>query len=211
MLMTYTGTCGSGKSYHSVKEIIYRLKRGGVVITNLELDIENIVKYHKKITADDLAERLIILDNEDITPRILFEYAMNFKDNKQKILLLIDEAADMFNTREWNKADRKSWNKFFRMHRHLHYDVVLVAQHRKMIDKQVQWLFDVDVQHRNLKEFGFIGTLLFVFLPKLFLCVTVYAPLKTKSGSKWVWLQKKYYKCYDTFTLANYQGVDFFD
>lgn len=211
MLYTYTGTCGSGKSYHATKEIIWRLKRGGVVVTNLELDKEKILKYHaKKLDKAVLDEKLIILKNEDITPRKLYEIAVQFYGNKSKNLLLIDEAADMFNSREWARSDRGSWNKFFRMHRHLYYDVILVSQSRKMLDKQIQYLFDTDVQHRNISEYGFMGTLCAIFLPKLFVAVGVYVPLKTKSFSNSVWLQKKYYDCYDTFTLKNYVDVDFF-
>ncbi len=210
MLMTYTGTCGSGKSYHATHEIIFHLKRGGVVVTNLELDRDKILKYHKKLTKEILDEKLIIVPNEMITPQFLYEISVKFIGSKIKHLLLIDEAADMFNSRDWAKADRKSWNKFFRMHRHLLYDVVLVTQHRKMIDKQVQYLFDVDVQHRNIKEYGIIGALCSIFLPKLFVCVGVYVPLKTRSFSNSVWLLKKYYDCYDTFTLSNYVDVDFF-
>ena len=156
MLYTYTGTCGSGKSYHSTKEIIWRLKHGGVVVTNLELDRDKILKYHsKKLSKELLDERLIILTNEQITPRKLYEIAVQFYENKSKNLLLIDEAADMFNSREWSRSDRGSWNKFFRMHRHLYYDVILVSQSRKMLDKQIQYLFDTDVQHRNISELFF--------------------------------------------------------
>lgn len=56
MLETYSGTPGSGKSYHIVKEMIWHLKRGGVVVTNLELDIKAILKYHNSLTKKDLDE-----------------------------------------------------------------------------------------------------------------------------------------------------------
>lgn len=211
MLYTYTGTCGSGKSYHATKEIIWHLKHGGVVVTNLELDVNKILKYHsKKLSEPILKDRLIILRNCDITPRRLYEIAVQHYENKVKSLLVIDEAADMFNSRDWQKSDRESWNKFFRMHRHLYYDVILVTQSRKMLDKQIQFLFDTDVQHRNISEYGFIGTLCGVFLPKLFVAVGVYVPLNTKSFANSVWLLKRYYDCYDTFTLKNYVDVDFF-
>lgn len=210
MLYTYTGTCGSGKSYHATKEIIWRLNHNNLVVTNLELDINKLLKYHKKLSREQLEKNLVILPNDKITPRALYEIAINNYKRVKKFLLLIDEAADMFNTREWNKADRMGWLKFFRMHRHLFYDVILVAQSRKMIDKQIAYLFDTDVQHRNISEYGFLGTLCAVFLPKLFVAVGVYVPLKTKSFAQSVWLKKKYYDCYDTFTLKNYQDVDFF-
>lgn len=211
MLYTYSGTCGSGKSYHACKDIIYKLKHGAVVVTNLELDRQKLKKYHgKHLTDEILNEHLIILPNEQITPRRLYEIAVKFYGNKNKNFLVIDEAADMFNTREWNRGDRTGWNKFFRMHRHLYYDVVLISQSRKMLDKQIQYLFDTDVQHRNLSEYGIFGMLCSLFLPKLFMAVGVYVPLKAKSFSNGVWLKKKYYDCYDTFTLKNYVDVDFF-
>ena len=210
MLYTYSGTCGSGKSYHAVQEIIHYLKNGGSVVTNIELDREKILYYHKKLTPEILDNHLIIVPNEKITPKFLYQVAVDNYGNKYKNLLLIDEAADLFNSRDWAKADRASWNKFFRMHRHLFYNVILVSQSRKMLDKQIQYLFDTDVQHRNISEYGFLGTLCALFLPKLFVAVGVYVPLKTKSFSNFVWLRKKYYNLYDTFTLKNYVDVDFF-
>ena len=210
MLYTYSGTCGSGKSYHAVKDIIFCLKRGGAVVTNLELDKQKILQYHKKIDKKTLDDKLLIVPNEKITPKFLYQVAVDNYGSKTKNLLIIDEAADMFNSRDWSKADRSSWNKFFRMHRHLFYNVILVSQSRKMLDKQIQYLFDVDVQHRNISEYGFIGALLSIFLPKLFIAVSVYVPIKARSSSNFVWLLKKYYSLYDTFTLKNYVDVDFF-
>ena len=203
MLQTYTGTPGSGKSYHIVDDMISHLKIGGVVVTNLELDLKNILKYHPKLTQKDLDERLIILPNECITPKLLYNLSFQHKNNPYARLLVIDEAGDLFNTREWNNSNRPAWLKFFRMHRHLRYNCILVSQHRKMLDKQIQWLFDVDVQHRNIKEFGFFGWFLHLIFPKLFVAVSVYVPLNAKSNSQAVWLKKKYYSCYDTYTLDN--------
>lgn len=209
MLQTYTGTPGSGKSYHIVLDMINHIKIGGIVVTNLELDIKNILKYHPKITQKDLDERLIILPNSSITPKLLFNISLQNINNQYARLLVIDEAGDLFNTREWNNANRPGWLKFFRMHRHLRYNCILVSQHRKMLDKQIQWLFDTDVQHRNIKEYGFLGWLLHLLFPKLFISVSVYVPINAKSGSTFVWLKKKYYDCYDTYTLDSISGGEF--
>lgn len=209
MLKTYSGTPGSGKSYHIVKDMITHLKRGGIVVTNLELDLDNVLKYHPKLTQHDLDERLIILPNSMITPQYLFNISLKNKDNPYYRLLVIDEAGDLFNTREWNNANRPAWLKFFRMHRHLMYNCILVSQHRKMLDKQIQWLFDTDVQHRNLKEYGFLGFMLHLLIPRLFIAVNVYVPINAKSGSEFVLLQDKYSSCYDTYTLENIKEGDF--
>ncbi len=209
MLETYSGTPGSGKSYHIVKEMIWHLKRGGVVVTNLELDIKAILKYHNSLTKKDLDERLIILPNSSITPQLLFNITFQHKNNEFARLLVIDEAGDLFNTREWNNANRPAWLKFFRMHRHLRYNCILVSQHRKMLDKQIQWLFDTDVQHRNIREYGFLGWFLNLIFPRLFVAVSVYVPLNAKSGSNFVWLKDKYANCYDTYTLDNIKEGDF--
>lgn len=209
MLQTYSGTPGSGKSYHIVKDMIWHIKRGGVVVTNLDLDINAILKYHKSLSKNDLDERLIILPNSSITPQLLFNITLQHKNNPYARLLVIDEAGDLFNTREWNNANRPAWLKFFRMHRHLQYNCILVSQHRKMLDKQIQWLFDTDVQHRNIREYGFLGWFLHLIFPRLFIAVSVYVPLNSKSGSTWVWLKDKYANCYDTYTLDNIKAGDF--
>ena len=91
MLQTYTGTPGSGKSYHIVDDMISHLKIGGVVVTNLELDLKNILKYHPKLTQKDLDERLIILPNELITPKLLYNLSFQHKNNPYGCLLLMKQ------------------------------------------------------------------------------------------------------------------------
>ena len=107
----------------------------------------------------------------------------------------------MFNARDWNKADRSGWNKFFQVHRHLGYDVILIAQFDRMIDRQIRSLIEYEYIHRKVTNMGWRGILLslLMFSPKLFVSVKVWYPMKEKVGSEFFKAKKKYYRLYDTY------------
>lgn len=203
MLYTYTGTPGSGKSYHATLEIIEHIKKGGYVITNILLKADKVIDLFN-VPEDNFNEFYVYLNNEDITPTFLCDFAKTHIVDNLVTLLIIDEAADMFNTREWKNADRMRWIKFFRMHRHLYYNVLLITQSRKMLDKQILWLFDSERNYRKIKEFGgIIGDILGILCPNLNVWVDIYVPLRTKKASKFFILKNDVFECYDSFGIED--------
>ena len=49
MISCYTGTCGSGKTYHAVQKILEKLKRGGYAIGNIELNLAEKYAGHYRL------------------------------------------------------------------------------------------------------------------------------------------------------------------
>ena len=163
MIYLYSGTPGSGKSYHAVVDIVKKLGRRDKnrVIANFPL-------AGKKIT-----DRFEYWDNSDITISRLTEYAR--KHHKLGVegqcLIVIDEAQCIFNSRDWNGKgivhsalkkqpdSRMDWIKFFSQHRKFGFNVILIAQSDKMLDKQIRSLIEYDVKHIKMNN-GF-----FFFLP----------------------------------------------
>ena len=176
----YSGTPGSGKSLHAAKTIIEWFHKGKPVITNFELDTS---KYSKAIHRS--------IDDDELTPDFLIQYSREYfqgrkltKKDEDTILLVIDECQLIFNSRDYQKKDRKSWIKLFSTHRHLGYHVILIAQMDKMLDKQIRGLIEYEYIHRKLSNFGKAGKLLTVALAgEMFTSVQMWYPLKLKIGT----------------------------
>ena len=130
MIYLYSGTPGSGKSLHQARDIYHILQRGGVCIANFDIDVQKIPKCKGQF---------IYLDNEHLTPQILIKFAkVYFNDHRfyeGRIKLYIDECQLLFNAREWQASGRKDWLSFFTQHRKYGYDIFLVAQFDRMIQK----------------------------------------------------------------------------
>lgn len=192
----YSGTPGSGKSLHAAKTIIEWFHKGKPVITNFELDLAKI--------PDALHS---CVDDDDLTPDYLVNFSQSYfadrkigKKDEDTILLVIDECQLMFNSREYQKKDRKIWIKFFTQHRKLGYRVILIAQMDKMLDKQIRGVIEYEFIHRKLSNFGKAGKLLTVLLAgETFTAVQMWYPLKLKIGTAMFRAKKKYFKIYDSY------------
>lgn len=152
MITLYSGTPGSGKSFHAAKDIITRFKRGGGLIANFPVKVPDGIKPKKEL-------RVSYWDNSEITPQRLAAYAL--KHHKIGVegqtLLIVDEAQVIYNCREFGAKDRMDWVKFFSQHRKLGFDVLLIAQNDRMLDRQIRTLIEDEVKHRKLNNFGFGG------------------------------------------------------
>lgn len=148
---------------------------------------------------------------DKLTPAYLIKFAQEHikKTGKVKegsILLVIDECQRMFNARDWGQKGRQDWLSFFTLHRHLGYDIILIAQFDRMLDRQIRALIEYEYIHRKVSNFGWKGKLLSCLaFGNLFVTVKVWYPMKEKVGSEWFRAKKRYYGLYDTF--ATFDGV----
>lgn len=198
MIILYSGTPGSGKSLHVADMILKRDRIGLYTICNFE--VNNDLLIHP--------DRFFYIDNLNLSPDLLFSFSIDyFKEHKFRegsILLILDEAQLLFNVREWNKSGRSDWIHFFTQHRKVGYDVILIAQFDKMIDKQVRSLFEYEYIHRKVSNFGWKGKLLSIWSGnRLFICVKMWYPMRTKVGSERFHYKKKLGLLYDTLGLFN--------
>lgn len=152
----YTGTPGSGKSFHAAKDIERRLKRGGGLICNFPVN-EGFVKKRKA--------HVEYWDNSELTAERLVAYALeHHKIGKEgQTLVVIDECQIIFNCRDFGRKDRNAWVTFFSQHRKLGFNVLLITQSDRMLDKQIRSLVEDEVKHRKLNNYGFGGMFLTLF------------------------------------------------
>ena len=196
MIYLYSGTPGSYKSYHAVKESIWWLKHGFNVIANFPITYDKVIK--KPLKGD-----FSYVPTNELTVDYLIEYAVNHHkpDRKAQTLVVIDEASIKFNSREFGKHDRLDWINFFANHRHFNFDVILITQSDIMIDKQIRHLIEHEYKHRALSNFRWLGRLLGFVLRGLHLYVDIWYPMQMTDKTKWCLFNKKVADCYDTMGM----------
>jgi zona occludens toxin (predicted ATPase) len=199
MISLYSGTPGSGKSLHAASIIFWMLKRGRPVVCNFPVNVSKISKKPEKINFFEL-------NNDEMTPEWLITFSKVYfwsvggPVKEGSITLIIDECQLLFNAREWQKTGRSEWLSFFTQHRKYGYNIILVAQFDRMIDRQIRSLIEYEYVHRKVSNFGVGGFFLNLFAGgKLFVAVKIWYPLNEKIGSEFFRAKKKYYSLYNIF------------
>lgn len=205
MIWLYTGTPGSGKSVHVAKDIYWKLLKPDWVFANFEINFDYFYKKGKNRQCGIFIER----PNYKLNPKWFVEFSkLYFKKDKRgriieaQALLVIDECQLMFNSRDWQSTkDRMDWISFFTQHRKLGYNVILITQHDRLIDRQIRALVEYEVLHRKLNNFKFIGKLVGRLLGgSAFIAITTWYGAKQKVSSE-VFGGKKYYEFYDSYKM----------
>ncbi len=193
MIRLYSGTPGSGKSLHNARDVINRSRFGKPVIGNFECDLS---KYKKA--------NYTYVPNHEITPKYLIAYSRTFFAGKKikegAILLVLDECQLLFNARDWQQKGRNDWLSFFTQHRKFGYDITLIAQFDRMIDRQIRSLVEYEYIHRKMSNFGIAGKIMSLLLGgNTFIAVQMWYPLKLKVGSELFHARKSLYSIYDSY------------
>lgn len=197
MIYLYSGTPGSGKSLDMARLIYYK-SENHPVICNFPVHLPTKRKQ----------KNFHLVFDEDLCPEDLVRFALDYFNGKpikeEQILLCIDEAQILFNTREWSRKDRKGWLHFFSMHRHYGYMIVLACQMDGMLDKQIRGLIETEVKHRKVNNMGWMGVFLRILKasPVLFLKIHIYYPIKEKTRSEFFRYSKKFATIYDTYDTS---------
>lgn len=196
MIRFYSGTPGSGKSYHVACDILDWLVAGKRVVANFPI---NGKAYFKRAPRGEY----YYCSNQDLTVQRLkdFAYAKHEPFRERQTLLVIDECSILFNPRSWKDADRMSWLAFFSQHRKLGYEVILISQADIMVDKQIRTLIEEEHKHRAVKNYKFFGWFVDKVFGGLFLDIVYWYPCKLKISSRFIKFQLRKARIYDTFKI----------
>lgn len=207
MITLYEGVPGSGKSLYSAGQILEQLSLGHLVIVNYPFRVPNRKKYKRGA--------LVVVDNADLTPQLLvrwsalwLKFRRSGKPKEHQIFLVIDEAGQVFNPREWQSTGRKDWLSFFAQHRKLMYDVLLIAQQDIQIDNQIRGCIDVSERFADIRKFfpdrGW-------YLPPVFMHHSRIYQVKdrkaSRCGSGFFIVRPSWVRCYDTYAIFNTTGA----
>jgi zona occludens toxin len=192
----YSGTPGSGKSLHQARDIWYRGQNGKPVIVNFDVNT----------TSFKHPECIHTVYNDDLTPDYLERFSRAYfaehSFREGAIKLYIDESQLLFNAREWNSRGRKDWLRFFTQHRKYGYDVILVAQYDRMLDRQIRALIEYEYIHRKITNVGVWGWVFFLAsFGGRFLCVKQWYPQSERVGREFIRPFKRYTSIYNTYAL----------
>lgn len=185
----YTGTPGSAKSLDAAREILVTLKHGRRnIITNFDINS----KYKTK--------KFFYLPNNCIDPQFLMNFSTAYhKPGKEnQTLLVLDECQYFFNPREFSRSDRLPWINFFTQHRKLGYEIILITQFDRLLDRQIRCLVEYEFKHRKVNNFGPIGAL---FPFKTFCRVQYWYGVKERIGCSFFIYRRKYGKLYDSYKM----------
>jgi len=195
----YTGPTGSGKTSHAVSMIFEQLsyRRYNHVVANFG------VNFSKRHIRKGYDKHFHSIGFKEMTPQLLMELSAKHGWYKKEgsTLLVIDEAGLKFNARDWQiaGADRMDWIDFFVNSRKLGFEPRLIAQNRKMVDRQIRDIIEFDVKHANLRNLWW-----FKWLP-LPIFVTV---------RKWLVADFKpqvSFKLFNPFTAGRYDTMKLFN
>jgi zona occludens toxin len=145
LIYLYSGVPGAGKTLHATEMGLRAQARPGGTIANY---------------AVTRPRRWWYVDEDQMTPELLRDHAERYHvvGRESQGLVIVDEAHRLLNSRAgWNEGPeeqrkRRELLRFFSEHRHFGYDVILVAQADLMLDKQVRFLIELEVQHFRLER-----------------------------------------------------------
>jgi hypothetical protein len=154
-----SGPPGNGKSFYGVRAATLALEEGKYVAGNLELVPDWPARCARRSPVywvrPFLRRRFLKRGrhryhfSEDLSELC----SIRLKGKKEgRGLMILDEAHNWMNARSWSESDRQEIVRFFSQHRKLGWDVLLIAQHPEMIDKQVRNLVEYNVGIRNLRK-----------------------------------------------------------
>lgn len=199
MLSLFTGTPGSGKSYHATERIDRCLKQGINVICTYPIKTNY---KHRGL--------FVYVPYYELTPEFLINFCMQHHDlkcnpEKCQTFIVIDEAHLLFNTRGFDMKERQKWCEFLALHRHYWYDIMLLTQNDRAIDRQVRGLVEFNYKHRKLTSYGLKGFLLVAVLHKKYVAVRYWYVLNEKCDAYFFNTKKKIFKLYDTMAIISPQ------
>jgi len=143
MIILRTGTPGAGKSYHAVLSIKKDLKKGYIVVTNIE-------GIKKELFPNP--ENIILIHNDLAKKKELFFYYSEIKKfierirqkkGERKIIFYIDEAQRFLGRM---KRLNQEIIYTFDYHRHLDCDFHLITQDRKKIHPDITVLAEYEIR-----------------------------------------------------------------
>ena len=204
MIYLYSGTPGSGKSLHVANEIYYKLKFGNqMILCNFPINLDYFKERQHK--------RFRCLDKKEINPDFLIKFAEDYwkaypktsiRQIEGHLKIYLEEAQLYFNAREWQRNYKEGWTRFFSLHRHLGYDIILITQFDRMLDRQIRSLIEYEYIHRKVGNIGAGGKVFNTIAGGgLFYCVKVWYPQKEKVGGEFFKFHKKYDRLYDTHAM----------
>ena len=197
MVYLYSGTPGSGKSTHAAQSILEAVRGQAPkwVLANFEVNLEIL---------RDRKDYFRYVPNNELTVDNLCRFSKSVFQGKRiiegGILLVVDEAQLLFSPMAWQNTWAQGWLGFFTQHRKYGYDIILITQVDRMLNRQIRGIIEYEYIHRKVRNIGgFWGFVLSFFLGQFYCVETWYAVRDLRTGGHPMYYSKNAFKLFDTF------------
>lgn len=202
MIYVVTGKVGEGKSYHVFTLMVRHMLAGGVVATNMSVDLDRMRSNFKRRFA---AWQLIKIDATS-DPRTIphgdFRGA-----GRRKVMVVLDEALNWFASQGGSKDERKAtWGEWLRQSDKLGQEVYFIAQSFERAAKWIRELSQIALNICNFKSITFLRLPIgkWFHLESLY-GVSTYDVRSQILLSWWCYqIKPQYYECYRTAELFGF-------
>lgn len=198
-----TGKLGHGKTLISVGRIFDYIKQSRKIATNLDLNVEHLMKKTNK------TQQIIRLPDKP-RPSDLDDLGTGSDqvDEDTYGLIILDECGTWLNSRSWNDPERRKFIDWMLHSRKLGWDILFIIQHIDSVDKQVRDMLcehlvtckrldkvPVPVLSFLSRRLGFGN----IYFPKIHLAKVFYGDKETDLlVDRWTYRGKEFYPAYDT-------------
>lgn len=152
MIIFFTGTPGSGKTYDAVRKILKNLLKRRVVYTNIDGMEDPLcheaIKSLLNLDDDEFAHLFRHLGTDSSVIERFWEHC------EAESLIILDEVQKYFSNRDWQSAKNKDFGNWASTHRHHGYDLVLITQAAERVDSAVRALTEWNYIYRKVNFFG---------------------------------------------------------
>ena len=88
----------------------------------------------------------------------------------------------------------------------MNYDIILISQSDRLIDRQIRAFIETEYKHRALKNYKLFGQILSLIFGGLFVSVEYWYGPNLKCGSEFFLLNRKKARVYDTMKMFDNGG-----
>lgn len=201
MITVVEGAVGAGKTYWVVREVAEHLRSGGIVASNLSLNLSNLrVLTGRRISSSQFIPLDATSSPFDI-PRGDFRGS-----GRRKVMVVLDEALNWFASSKETNETGKNWQTWLRQSDKLGQHVFFVAQR---FDRSAKWLRELAQLVVSVKNFGqlrFLGLPWgrYLGLSKVSAWVRWDLTLQQRVGWGLYVLNSQVWSCYDTAVLYGF-------
>lgn len=206
MITVVSGKLGAGKSYEVCDRTIKHLLKGGVVATNMAVDLDAIRRIYKRRLRDWQLLKVTAESDPRKIPRGDLRGA-----GRRRVIVVLDEALNWFESAATARDPRRAtWGEWLRQSDKLGQDVIFIAQDFARAAKWIRELAQLSDDVRNFGQIRMFGMPVGKWLHLGRVYIVVHADVKTKQilGVSLGYINSTVWDCYKTSELYGFEASD---